>query len=227
MSYTKTLMCLANSYKDGGRCVAGREMTAAGIGSWIRPVSARPTQEISEEEQRYPNGKPLKVLDVTSITMTRHQPHLHQQENHLIDAAYPWTKERRVLWFELQPAIEDPAGPLWLNGIHSRLGQNDRVPKRRLGDMTRSLYLVQTDNLKVMATLNRANRRHFRAKFDLCGYSYCIVITDPHIGRHIRWSADSQTNVGDAIICVSLGEEFKGFAYKLAATVITRQTAEV
>ncbi len=227
MSYTKTLMCLANSYKRGGSCVAGRELTAAGFGSWIRPVSARPNQEISAEEQQYPNGDTLNVLDVISIALTRHQPELHQQENHLIDAAYPWRKKRRVSWSELQPAIEDPAGPLWLNGFDSQHGQNDRVPKRRLGEMTRSLYLVHTENLKVMVTLERAKRRRLRAKFDLCGYSYLIAITDPQLERQIPASADSQTNVGDAIICVSLGEEFKGFAYKLAATVITRQTAEV
>lgn len=117
MSYTKTIVCLANSRKPpSGRCVAGREVTSAGFGAWIRPVSARSSQEISEEERRYQDGKDPRVLDIIAIEMTRPQPQHHHEENHLIDDGYYWTKRGTVLWRDLQGAVEDPAGPLWLNG---------------------------------------------------------------------------------------------------------------
>lgn len=231
MTYKKNIVCLANSRKPpSGRCIAGREVMASGIGSWIRPVSSRPTQEISEEERRYENGRDPKVLDVISITMTRPQPHLHQQENHLIDANYYWTKERRVSGEELQRTTEDPAGPLWINESSSSNGHNDRVPEDRLREMTRSLYLVQPSNLKLMVASEGGDfgpaRRRVRAQFDLCGHAYRLVVTDPWAEQKYLAGDDGKDDVGDAMICISLGEVFHGFAYKLAAAVITRQRAE-
>ncbi|MGH7707024.1 MAG: dual OB domain-containing protein, partial [Vulcanimicrobiaceae bacterium] len=35
----KRIVCLANSRKLQGRCVAGRELQKNGPGAWIRPVS--------------------------------------------------------------------------------------------------------------------------------------------------------------------------------------------
>jgi hypothetical protein len=48
--YKKTIVCLANSIKDNGRCIAGREVLANRYGGWIRPVSDRATAELSLAE---------------------------------------------------------------------------------------------------------------------------------------------------------------------------------
>ena len=226
MRYTKTLVCLANSRKPpSGRCIAGREVSSSGFGSWIRPVSARPTEEISEEERRYQDGRDPEVLDVIAIEMTRPQPHLQQQENHLIDASYYWTKQRTASWKEVQSAVEDPAGPLWLNGSSSSYGRNDRVLEHRLTELTRSLYLVQPDQLTLVVASEGAGfgppRRRVRGRFDLCGHSYCLVVTDPWRERQCLARSNAEIELDDALLCVSLGEVFHGFAYKLVAAVIT------
>jgi hypothetical protein len=228
LSYTKTLVCLANSRKPpSGRCVAGREKVGNRLGAWIRPVSARPTREISEEERRYEDGSDPKVLDVISIEMTAAQPHDHQQENHVIDDSYYWDKRGTASWSELQMAVEDPAGPLWINGYSSSYGMNDRVPEVSLAALGRSLYLVRPSDLQIVVASEGGDfgppRRRVRARFKLCGDSYCFVVTDPPVEREHLAKGDGETAVSPVLLSVSLGEVFNGYAYKLVASVITPQ----
>lgn len=225
MSYTKTIVCLANSRKPpSGRCIAGREVTSAGFGAWIRPVSARSTKEISEEERRYEDGEDVRVLDIIAIEMSSPQPQDHQKENHLIDDGYYWVKRGVVSWQDLQNAVEDPSGPLWLNGFSSSHGHNDRVPEDRLNSFNRSLYLVRPDRLRLIVASEGGDfapaRRRVRAQFDLSGHSYRIVVTDPWMERQILANPNGETALEEALLCLSLGEVFHGFAYKLAAGVI-------
>jgi len=89
VNYTKTIVCLANSRKPpSGRCIAGKEILESGYGGWIRPVSARPSAEVSEEERRYKDGRDPRVLDIIVVPMIAPAPSLHQTENHIIDGGY-------------------------------------------------------------------------------------------------------------------------------------------
>ncbi len=62
--YTKTVICLANSQKISGRCVAGKEVVGGKIGNWVRPVSGRPSGELSEDGRRFEDGRDPILLDV-------------------------------------------------------------------------------------------------------------------------------------------------------------------
>ncbi len=224
--YTKKIVCLANSRKPpSGRCVAGREVTGKGFGDWIRPVSARPTQEISLEERRYEDGRDPRLLDIIAIEMKSPQPQHHQQENHLIDADCYWVKQGAISWQDLQGAVEDPAGPLWLNGQSSYNGENDRVLEGSVDGLSRSLYLVRPEQLRLVVASEGGDfgppRRRVRARFNLCGYSYCIVATDPSTESDFLARNNGEYQVPEALLCVSLGEVFHGYAYKLAAAVFT------
>ena len=227
---TKKLVCLANSRKPpDGRCVAGREFSTAGFGTWLRAVSSRPTHELTLQERCYRDGSEPCVMDVVSISMKCPQPHRYQQENHLINSHCRWVKEGRISWQELQSAVEDPNGPLWLNGYSSSHGKNDRVPESALDKLTRSLYLIRPDQLMLSVASEGdvlgPEHRKVRARFHLCGHSYILVVTDPRIESDLLPRDDGLFSVKEALLCISLGEIFHGYAYKLAATVITPPTS--
>ena len=149
MNYEKTILCLANSRKLSGRCIAGKEKLDDEIGGWVRPVSGRPSEEISEEERRYKNGRSAQVLDVIHVPMREPRPSAHQTENHLIDDECYWEKIGSANWMEVQAALDTVAGPLWINGHSTRNGQNDQVPEGQAVSLPSSLCLIRPDNLQI------------------------------------------------------------------------------
>jgi hypothetical protein len=97
MNFVKRIVCLANSRKPpSGRCIAGKQVLEAGYGPWIRPVSARPSAEVSEEERRYENGQDPRLLDIIDVPIIEAAPLLYQTENHIIDAEYYWVKKGQL-----------------------------------------------------------------------------------------------------------------------------------
>lgn len=230
MWYDRTIVCLANSRKPpSGRCVAGRENHAGRFGAWVRPVSARSTREVSLEERRYEDGRDVRVLDVITIRFARPEPELYQTENHVIDPDYPWTRAGAVSWSDLQRAVEEPRGPLWLNEDSSSYGENDRVAEADAADLSRSLYVIRPTGLRLVVAAEGGGlfpaRRRVRARFRFGGYAYCLVVTDPPIESECLAKPDGEYPIAQALLCISLGEMFHGHAYKLAAAVITPDRA--
>jgi len=226
MSYKKKIVCLANSRKPpSGRCIVGREVLPEGLGNWIRPVSNRPSREISEEERQYFNGKDPRVLDLIEITFIKPEPENHQKENHLIDENYYWEYIKRYDWRSIRNAIDEPKGSLWRNGFSSRLGLNDRIPGNIASRLKVSLYLISPNNLVLKINTEGGGfgppRRRIRACFDFNNESYCLVVTDPVIERKYLSNQTTVIEMPNALLCVSLGEIFKDYAYKLAAAIIT------
>ena len=226
-AYSKTIACLANSRKrPSGRCIAGREVTGDGLGPWVRPVSARPSQEVSVKESRYEDGTDPAVLDIIEIEMLRPAAASHQQENHVIDDGCPWVKIGRLEWDQLLRAVEDPKGPLWANGYSSGNGLNDRIPISAARAFNYSLMLVQPTDLSLAVVIEggdfRPPRRRLRADFSLANHAYSLVVTDPWAEGSYLPRGEGSTHLDGSLLCVSLTEEFHEYAYKLVAAVITQ-----
>ena len=128
MADVKQIVCLANSRKLAGRCIAGREWTTeSGAGNWIRPVSKRDNREVSEYERQYEDGSDPQVLDIVQVPVLAPKPHSFQTENWLLDDEYYWHKVGRFSQLEL-PKIADPVEPLWADGYSTYNGRNDKIP---------------------------------------------------------------------------------------------------
>jgi hypothetical protein len=228
MNYSKSIVCLANSRKPGGRCVAGKEVLTAGFGGWIRPVSARETAEINLEERQYENGQEPEILDVVSIPLIGAVPRIHQQENHMIDADCYWTKQGRMEWAQLHELVDTPS-ILWSNGYSTNAGANDRVPRADTPQFQNSLWLIKPSRVTFCVSAPGAlfdnPRRVVRAEFLYGGTRYNLKVTDLTVERTYlaRPNGDYPLDV-DSYLCVSLAEvHTDGFCYKLAATIITER----
>lgn len=223
--YTKKLLCLANSRKMSGRCLAGKEIDGEKIGAWIRPVSAREHEEISEDERRYENGHTANLLDIISIPMLQPKPTTYQSENHLIDEQLYWVKSGSATWAQIERSIDTVAGPLWVNGYSSSYAVNDQVPEAEAAKLKNSLLLIRPSDLKIWVG-RRGNpsfprKRVVRAQFSLNNFPYDLGLTDALMERRYLQGEDGTFAVKNGLLCVSLGEAFKGNAYKLAAALIT------
>lgn len=224
MPYSKTILCLANSRKTSGRCVAGREVVNNKLGDWVRPVSARGSGELSELDRRYENGQHPQVLDIIRIPMLEPKPHQFQAENHLINDDYYWTLERQVDWAGVHNALDGP-GLLWTNGDSSYSGVNDRVSAANLGQPQGTLRLIKVTDLSINVVVEGAEfnngKRKVRGRFTHGGVQHYLSITDPQIERQYLAGANGIFQIGEAILCISLGEIYNDYAYKLIASVIT------
>ncbi len=223
MAVTKTIVCLANSRKLSGRCLAGKELSRSVVGQWIRPVNARPSEEVSERERAYKDGSDPRVMDIVDVPLVQPKPKTYQSENWLLDPETYWVRRGALAYAQLAAAADAPSS-LWTNGFKTYHGLNDRVPEAEADILTNSLYLLSLTSISFSvfapgATFGNPKRR-VHALFDYAGASYALWVTDPMVEREYLAKDDGSYVEGACHITVSLGERDKGFCYKLVAAVI-------
>ena len=224
MQSVKRIVCLANSRKLHGRCVAGREWLGGRAGRWIRPVSDREHQEVSEYERQYEDGSDPRVLDVIDVPVLEPRPIDYQTENWLLDPEHYWEKVGRLSWFDL-PVLADLVAPLWLDGHSTYHGLNDKIPLDVAGSVGDSLKLIHVDELELSvfkpgeAFGNR--KRRVQGRFMYARNMYALWVTDPGYERRYLAKLDGDYQVGECFLTVSLGERYDGACYKLIASIIT------
>lgn len=223
---TRTILCLANSRKTSGRCIAGKEYLSGRPGPWIRPVSSRSEGEISEEERQYSNGADPQVLDIVTIPLLGPfvaERHPFQTENFRIDSSYYWENAGRVPFAELANWTDNPA-TLWVNSFQTYHGINDRVPDDQAVLLTDSLYLLRLQSLSIHVFAPGADfgnlKRRVQVDFSHRGIRYKIWTGDPRIEREFLAKPDGTYDLGAAYVTVSLAEPYDGFCYKVAATIL-------
>ena len=225
MRGVKRIVCLANSRKLHGRFVAGREWRDGRAGRWIRPVSSREHQEVSEYERQYEDGSDPRILDVIDVPVLEPRARSFQSENWLLDPKYYWEKVGRLSWFDL-PVLADPVAPLWRDGHSTYHGRNDKIPLELADSVGDSLRLIRVDNLQLSVfkpgeAFGNAKRR-VQGRFRHAGSWYWLWVTDPVYERQYLAKLDGTYPVDECFLTVSLGEPFGGAVYKLIASIIAR-----
>lgn len=212
------LLCLANSRKLGGQCIAGLRLDGRG---WIRPVSNFPDGTLYPSNYRLNDGSTPQLLDIIEVGLEGPRPAQHQSENWLIDGTR-WRLVRR-------PASRQEADMMWSHVTQgpALFGNcEDRVAEG--ANVSHSLTIVRVQNLRWRIT-SYGEKRKTRALFRLRGALYDLAITDNTIeqglrnleeGIHPIDSAPGFTPNQEVLLTISLGEPFEGNCYKLIAAII-------
>ena len=233
---TFEIICLANSLKHGGRCIAGFKTDGSG---WFRPVSAKADGTLYEEHYALANGRKPQLFSIIEIECDRRHSRPHQPENWQISdrswqfVGWPTTQQlNQLLKAEIQKAHR-------LSGLLGN--QSDRLEFDRLRENPpeASLCLVKPKKIRWLIS-TRSQKRKFRAIFNLNGIQYNLGITDPAWRTQLERLEDGQYNCQQVIttlnlssfdpdkflLTISLSEPFQPtedepfYCFKLVAAVI-------
>jgi hypothetical protein len=223
-AYTKTMLCLATSWRPGGSCVAGRVFADGKSTAWLRPVNPDNGNAISASDLQYEDGTSTTVLDIVSMPFMEPKPDGHQTENEKIDNGYWWTKSGDATWKDMTTATDVLSGTLWSNNHSSFHGLHDKVSTAEAATFDKSLYLIKPDQLSLVigdeSKFGGGTQRRIRAAFVFNGVQYNFVVTDPWIDAQYA-GKEGTFNIAECRVCVSLPEIINGYSTKLAASVIT------
>ncbi len=142
MSKIQEIVVLANSYKEGGLCLAGKDLSTK---KWIRPVSNSHGGALLKSA--YSHISPLNII---SMNLSQHIPLAEQPENFLISE----TKTNIHGSFP-RPALDnliDSPSSIWMYG-----SRQDRVTPEEISSYQathQSLYLIKVEKLKVIVESN-------------------------------------------------------------------------
>jgi hypothetical protein len=198
------MVVLANSVKHGAHCVAGKDINTK---QWLRPVGDKSGCALSYEQVMCTNpyGKyPVKPMQKIKMHLGEHVPIVNQPENFQVCDSN-WTQHYKLAETELENYLDSPKD-LWGEG--DRVGFNQILSGKI--NIYNSLCLVKVDELKLF----NCGEGKRRCSFSYNRIQYDLAATDPMFDRLFN-----STAVLKGIICVSLGEEFHGYCYKLVASI--------
>lgn len=232
----KRILVLANSVKKGaGRCIAGREIVAAGdnkyqLGPWLRPVTGHGEGELWPQERLYNDGRAVGVMDFADAPLERKLDEPCQPENWLLADSQRWIDASKRYERPGHALLEERPADLWLQPDQ----QSDRVSHDYLSGHppAQSLYVIRPERFRLSfwSTIwDGYTKKKRRCLFRYQGADYDMGLTDPMLSDRFeaqipapgRPALEVRLPCGDdLLLCVSLAGAFQGYHYKLVATVL-------
>jgi hypothetical protein len=209
-------ICLANSFKEGGRCLAGIEVDANnnpviinGRAKWIRPVCNTLHGEI-------PNhiAEPFQILNIIELEATGNQPQGYQSENitfneKSIRAVGNFNRNQLANLCDNRHFIFDYRGKA--------------VSQENIGNLNHSLLLVSVTHFEVTQRTyddRPPGRPQTRLVFTYNGSRYDFPVTDPVFLHRYQRNPDVLENINQIYLSLSLSVEWENWYYKLVAGII-------
>lgn len=233
---TFEIICLANSLKHGGRCIAGFKTDGSG---WLRPVSAQVDGTLHSQHYTLEGRREPELFSILKIECDRPHFRSHQPENWIVSdgrwefLGWPTALQlNQLLKREIQKA----------SNLSALLGnQSDRISLETLHNnpASASLCLIKPKGI-IWKIETFPNKRKFRVLFALNKIEYNLSITDPHWRNLLDRLDDGEYSCKEAIeqlnlenfdpdkflFTISLGEPFQPadnesfYCFKLVSAVI-------
>lgn len=222
MPYELDIVCLANSWKHRGRCIAGKIHSGQNAGRWIRPVSPIVgNRQITPAQMAYGQGRYADVLDIIKIKFEGSETGTFQSENHIISNS-PWRKVGQIAAIDIENWIDTPPA-LWENGSRSTYGINDKIDSWRLQAPRSSLCIIRPERASIRVSNEHNGETKVRVLFRYNNTDYAFTTTDARILDEYRVKPHDTYNLPNVrALTVSLGERLPpegGHSYKLIAHV--------
>jgi hypothetical protein len=209
-------ICLANSFKYGGRCLAGIEIVLNdskytivkndnGTPKWIRPVSRKEHRELPMLETQN-----INMLDIVEIEDIENCPNNAHSEN-VFHSSLKRTGKK----------ISQNANNLnnLCNNLHSKIffNKGKAVPADIFQQTEYSLMLIKASN----CTFFNDEKNKLRVRFSYNSTEYDLPVTDPIFISYMKAKGLDHINAeNNYYFTISLGEELEGWHYKLVAGII-------
>ncbi len=222
---TVEILCLANSRKLQGRCIAG--LRTDGGSGWVRLVAANGDGTLFPAEYRLPGGAEPQLLEVLQIPCAGPKPAPHQPENLRIQRV-PWQRGACPSPGVVQALLEAhlSKSPLLLGNF----GDKRDYAQIMLKPAAESLTLIAPDDLLWRIQPSPRGARQTKADFRLTRTPYCLSITDPvwtqklaHLPYGVYPKDAAGIPAADRVLfTISLSEptDWNNHCYKLVAGVL-------
>lgn len=184
------IVCLANSFKRGGRCIAGIDLKT---NRWIRPIGRGDEGAIGRE--RLINGAEPKLLDIVELPLGATADDLGCQPENRILLLDPWRKVGVIEKDDVIRYTEDTDRLLHNFDKNVPLSQfESNIPKTEW----KSLQLIHVKN----ARFSKNPWDKIECNFFYSGHWYLLPAPCPEAEQHIGSKADY-------VLTISLGGPFR------------------
>jgi hypothetical protein len=205
------IICLANSFKGGGRCIAGIDIDT---GEWVRPFNPRGDEGALGRERLIKGDEP-RILDVLDIPIGEEAEDYGCQPENRILLSGRWKKIGTILPEDALKYVEEDILLLHNDAKKVESAFFESLPK----EQWKSLQLIQVRDVRFHKNL----RNKWRCDFNYYRCHYELPFTDPKVIDRL----DSGGGIAKrCLLIISLGGPFDKdnggtlYWYKIVAGVV-------